>query len=128
MSRASLLILLILGTVGSQAKIVHQVAPNQFELELEERGTRLTQKIRFDPDGLRITEVPAHHDLVHAIYVFDSSTVCTKLLSNTLLIDFCTVQLYKMFLYMYFLLGFGNDRSQFNKVVSTSNSHLLQPE
>ena len=78
MFRASLFILLILGTLGSQAKIVHQVAPNQFELELEEQGTRLTQKIRFDPDGLRITEVPAHNELVHAIYVFDSSTVCTN--------------------------------------------------
>ena len=75
MFRGSLLILLILGTCGSQAKIVNHIDPNQYELELEERGTRLTQKIRFDVDGLRITEVPAHNELLAATYVFDSSKV-----------------------------------------------------
>ena len=75
MYQANLLILLLLGTCGSQAKIVNQIDPNQFELKLEERGTRLTQKIRFDVDGLRITEVPAHNELVAATYVYDSSKV-----------------------------------------------------
>ena len=76
MFKASLFILLILGTCGSQAKFVHQVGPDQFEVELEEMGTRLTQKVRFDADGQRITEVPAHNGRVAALYVFDDSMVC----------------------------------------------------
>jgi len=73
MFKASLFILVILGTCGSQAKFVHQVGPDQFEVELEEMGTRLTQKVRFDADGQRITEVPAHNGRVAALYVFDDS-------------------------------------------------------
>jgi len=74
MSRTSLFILLILGACGSQAKFVHHNETNhQFELDLEEMGTRLTQKIRFDADGQRITEVPAHNGRVAGLYVFDGS-------------------------------------------------------
>merc|ERR1711953_373405 len=74
MSRTSLFILLILGACGSQAKFVHHNETNhEFELDLEEMGTRLTQKIRFDADGLRITEVPPHNGRVAARYVFDDS-------------------------------------------------------
>lgn len=76
MAKASLILLLILGTSCSiQAKFVKNVLPNQFEFELEERGTKFTQKIRFEEGGnLRITEVPDHNDITGATYIFDKST------------------------------------------------------
>ena len=81
MAKASLILLLILGTSCSiQAKFVNKVLPNQFEFELEERGTKFTQKIRFEEGGnLRITEVPDHNDITGATYIFDKSTVCNQL-------------------------------------------------
>merc|ERR1712062_15540 len=76
MASISLIFLLIVGTSCSiHARFVKKVLPNQFEIELEERGTRFTQKVRFDEGGnLRITEVPNHNDINGATLIFDKST------------------------------------------------------
>merc|ERR1712062_431308 len=76
MASISLIFLLIVGTSCSiHARFVKKVLPNQFEIELEERGTRFTQKVRFDEGGnLKITEVPHHNDINGATFIFDKST------------------------------------------------------
>jgi len=76
MATTSLILLLVVGTSCSiHARFVKKVLPNQFEIELEERGTRFTQKVRFDEGGnLRITEVPNHNDINGATFIFDKST------------------------------------------------------
>ena len=70
-------ILIVLVGVGinfSHANYVHQKSPNEFDIELEEQGVRITQKIRFE-NGLTITEVPDHHNISSGTFVFDEKMV-----------------------------------------------------
>ena len=66
------ILVLAIATVG--ANFLHQVAPNEFSIDIEERGVRILQKVKFE-NGLRITEVPRHHHISAATFVFDNIRV-----------------------------------------------------
>ena len=69
-----LIVIYSLGILYSQANYVHQKSPNEFDIQLEEQGVRITQKIRFE-NGLTITEVPDHHNISAGTFVFDEAKV-----------------------------------------------------
>jgi len=64
------MLLVGVGINFSHANYVHQKSPNEFDIDLEEQGVRITQKIRFE-NGLIITEVPDHHNISSGTFVFD---------------------------------------------------------
>ena len=65
---------LVLAIANVGANFLHQVAPNEFNIDIEERGVRILQKVKFE-NGLRITEVPQHHHLSAATFVYDNIRV-----------------------------------------------------
>ena len=68
------LFLIILGIAYGQCTFVHQVASNEFNININEQGAKITQSIRFE-NGLKITDVPDHHHRSASTFVFDKETV-----------------------------------------------------
>lgn len=55
-----------------RAKFVKKISENNYELNINERGAHITQKVTLEND-LVITQVPAHHDRVAITYIYDTS-------------------------------------------------------
>ena len=70
------LLLILTFTLSCHAAFVEHLSDKEYNLNIEENGVRFTQKVTVDTEnGLVITQVPDHHNIAAATFIFQEATV-----------------------------------------------------